>query len=204
MHSLPGPGRGRIALSPQFYKQSFQPRKWGVDMETFRKLSRVLYRIYVGIGIAAMGFIAISIIFTVIARYFFSLSWKQLDEFVTTLFAFTTFWGMGIAVLEEEHVVIDIVFRTLSPKAKRLMGIVNLMIALAVDATVCVYSFRYVRLVGDHLSPGMEIPMKFMYGIMPLCFILCGICIVLKMIRLMPGLPRKFNARPESGNESVR
>jgi len=157
----------------------------------------------VGIGIAAMGFIAVSVIFTVIARYFFSLSWKQLDELVTTLFAFTTFWGMGIAVLEEEHVVIDIVFRFLAPKAKQIMGIVNLLIALAVDVTVCVFSFRYVSLVGNHLSPGMEIPMKFMYGIMPVSFILCAVCIVLKMIRLMPGLPGKIKTQPDRGNESA-
>ena len=169
-------------------------------MDRINKLGKALYRMYVGIGIAAMGFIAVSVIFTVIARYFFSPSWKQLDELVTTLFAFTTFWGMGIAVLEEEHVVIDIVYRSLRPGAKRGMGFIHLVIALAVDVTVCVYSFKYVGLVGDHLSPGMEIPMKFMYGIMPVCFILCAICIVLKMIRLIPGgRPGLAGAQPQNG-----
>ena len=42
-----------------------------------------------------MALLAALVIFTVIARYCFSLSWKQLAEFNTTLFAFTTFWGMG-------------------------------------------------------------------------------------------------------------
>ena len=45
-----------------------------------------------------MALLAALVIFTVIARYCFSLSWKQLAEFNTTLFAFTTFWGMGCAV----------------------------------------------------------------------------------------------------------
>ena len=50
-----------------------------------------------------MALLAALVIFTVIARYCFSLSWKQLAEFNTTLFAFTTFWGMGINVIKDEH-----------------------------------------------------------------------------------------------------
>ena len=44
---------------------------------------------YFTIGVIAMALLAALVIFTVIARYFFSLSWKQLSEFNTTLFAFT-------------------------------------------------------------------------------------------------------------------
>ena len=57
-----------------------------------------------------MALLAALVIFTVIARYCFSLSWKQLAEFNTTLFAFTTFWGMGINVIKDEHVMIDILY----------------------------------------------------------------------------------------------
>ena len=49
----------------------------------------------------AVALLAVLVIFAVIARYFFSLSWKQLAEFNTTLFAFTTFWGMGINVIKD-------------------------------------------------------------------------------------------------------
>ena len=47
-----------------------------------------LERIYTGIGAAAMGLLAGLVIFTVIARYCFSLSWKSVSEFNVTLFAF--------------------------------------------------------------------------------------------------------------------
>ena len=50
-----------------------------------------------------MALLAALVIFTVIARYCFSLSWKQLAEFNTTLFAFTTFWGMGINVIRRRQ-----------------------------------------------------------------------------------------------------
>ena len=64
-----------------------------------------------------MALLAALVIFTVIARYCFSLSWKQLAEFNTTLFAFTTFWGMGINVIKDEHVMIDIIYDGVKPPA---------------------------------------------------------------------------------------
>lgn len=156
-------------------------------MKSMKTLGETLHKIYAGIGIAAMGVLALLVIFTVIARYFFSLSWKELEEFVTVLFAFTTFWGLGFAVLEDEHVVIDILFRLFKPRVKRAMGIFNLLVALAVDIIACVYSFIYIGKIGGHLSPGMMIPMKFIYGIMPVCFILCAVCIVIKIIMIAAG-----------------
>lgn len=72
-----------------------------------------------------MALLAALVIFTVIARYCFSLSWKQLAEFNTTLFAFTTFWGMGINVIKDEHVMIDIIYDGVKPARKRWLAIVT-------------------------------------------------------------------------------
>ena len=69
-----------------------------------------------------MALLAALVIFTVIARYCFSLSWKQLAEFNTTLFAFTTFWGMGINVIKDEHVMIDIIYDGVKPQLPHRAG----------------------------------------------------------------------------------
>ena len=104
-----------------------------------------------------MALLAALVIFTVIARYFFSLSWKELSEFNTTLFAFTTFWGMAI---------------------------INYLIVLAVVLVFTYQGFKYVGVAGKQISQGMEIPMMYMYGIMPVCGIICAICVVIKIITL--------------------
>ena len=69
-------------------------------IDGLKKAGKKLFDIYFGIGVAAMGLLAVLVVFAVIARYFFSLSWKQLAEFNVTLFAFTTFWGMGLNILK--------------------------------------------------------------------------------------------------------
>lgn len=117
-------------------------------------------------------------------RYCFSLSWKQLAEFNTTLFAFTTFWGMGINVIKDEHVMIDILYDGVKPARKRWLAIVNYLIVLAVVLVFTYQGFKYVGVAGKQISQGMEIPMMYMYGIMPVCGIICAICVVIKIITL--------------------
>lgn len=130
---------------------------------------------------AAMGLLAVLVIFSVIARYFFSLSWKELAEFNVTLFAFTTFWGMGINVLKGEHVIIDIVYDRIKPSVKRWLTVVNYLIMLVVDLVFTWQGIKYVGVAGKQISQGMEIPMKYMYGIMPLSGVICAVCIIIKI-----------------------
>lgn len=70
-------------------------RKGLITIEKLKKAGEKLFNLYFGIGVVAMGLLAVLVVFAVIARYFFSHSWKELAEFNTTLFAFTTFWGNG-------------------------------------------------------------------------------------------------------------
>ena len=154
-------------------------------MEKLKKAGQKLFDIYFGIGVAAMGLLAALVIFSVIARYFFSLSWKQLAEFNVTLFAFTTFWGMGVNVLKNEHVIIDIFYDSVKPSAKRWLSVANYVIVLIVDVIFTYQGVKYVGVAGKQISQGMEIPMKYMYGIMPVCGAICAVCIVLKIIEFI-------------------
>lgn len=132
-----------------------------------------------------MGLLAVLVIFSVIARYFFSLSWKQLSEFNVTLFAFTTFWGMGINVIKGEHVIIDIVYDRVPPAIKRWLSVVNYLIMLVVDLVFTWHGINYVGVAGKQISQGREIPMKYMYGIMPLSGAICAVCIIFKIIQFV-------------------
>ncbi len=132
-----------------------------------------------------MGLLAVLVIFSVIARYFFSLSWKELSEFNVTLFAFTTFWGMGINVLKNEHVIIDILYDRIPPAIKRWLSVLNYLIVLVVVLVFTYQGIQYVGVAGKQISQGMEIPMKYMYGIMPISGVICALCVVLKIIEFI-------------------
>ena len=153
-------------------------------IDTLKKVGKKLFDLYFLIGVIAMALLAVLVIFAVIARYFFALSWKELSEFNTTLFAFTTFWGMGINVIKDEHVMIDIFYDRVKPARKRWLAIVNYIIVLVVDLVFTWQGVKYVQVAGKQLSMGMEIPMSFMYGIMPVCGAICAVCILIKIAML--------------------
>ena len=148
-----------------------------------KKIGSVIEKIYFGIGAAAMGLLAVLVIFTVIMRYCFSLSWKSVSEFNVVLFAFTTFWGLGLNVLKNEHVSINILYDKFKPAVKRWISLFNYLVMLVVDFLFVRYSWQYTAKMGKQISQGMEIPMSFMYGIMPVCGVICAICIFIKLIQ---------------------
>ncbi len=151
-------------------------------MKSLKELGKKIFDIYISIGILAMGLLALLVGFTVVSRYCFSKSWKELSEFIVTLFAFTTFWGLGVNIIKHEHVMIDILFNALKPKVKRVFAIVDYVIILIIDLVFTYQGFLYAAKMGKQISLGMEIPMRYMYGIMPLGGCICAICVLIKII----------------------
>ena len=172
-----------------------------------KRFFRAAERLYFHIGVVAMGILAASVIFTVLMRYLFSLNWKELSEFNVTLFAFTTFWGMGINVLRNEHVVIDIFFSKFPPVLKRWMSAFNLLVVLSVDLLFTWFGWIYVQKAGMQISMGMEIPMRWMYGIMPVSGLLCAICVLIKLVQTLTAPAEAFlpcaceaDSKPKDGD----
>ena len=151
-------------------------------MNKLKKLGATAEKIYFGIGAAAMGLLAFLVIFTVIMRYCFSLSWKSVSEFNVLLFTFTTFWGLGLNVLKKEHVSINILYDKIKPSVKRWVSVFNYIVMLVVDVLFIKYGWAYTVKMGKQLSMGMEIPMKYMYGVMPVCGVICAVCIIIKLV----------------------
>ena len=150
-----------------------------------KKFGKILVSVYEGIGAAAMGLLAVLVIFTVIMRYCFSLNWKELSEFNVTLFAFTTFWALGLNVLRNEHVAITILYDAVPNMVRKIFSLVSCVVMFVVDWQFVQYGWQYTMKMGKQISQGMEIPMKYMYGIMPVCGAICLVCIVVKFIELL-------------------
>ena len=151
-------------------------------MNKLKKFGAMVEKIYMGVGAAAMGLLAFLVIFTVIMRYCFSLSWKSVSEFNVMLFTFTTFWAMGLNVLGGEHVSINLLYDKIKPSVKRWVSVLNYLVMFVVDVLFIKYGWAYTVKMGKQLSMGMEIPMKYMYGVMPVCGVICAVCIIIKLV----------------------
>ena len=170
-------------------------------MNNLKKLGAQLEKLYMGVGAVAMGLLAFLVIFTVIMRYCFSLSWKSVSEFNVMLFTFTTFWAMGLNVLKGEHVSINILYDKIKPSVKRWVSVFNYLVMLVVDILFIKYGWDYTVKMGKQLSMGMEIPMKYMYGVMPVCGVICAVCIIIKLIMAVKAPLSAFEPKDQPVSE---
>ena len=154
-----------------------------------KKIGSVIEKIYFGIGAAAMGLLAVLVIFTVIMRYCFSLSWKSVSEFNVVLFAFTTFWGLGLNVLKNEHVSINILYDKFKPAVKRWISLFNYLVMLVVDFLFVRYSWQYTAKMGKQMA---KVLIKDGDTV---CGVICILCILLKMFETARAPLSEFEAK---------
>ena len=166
-------------------------------MDGLKKAGWYLYKLYVGIGMLAIGIITVCVISSAIMRYFFNVSFIFLQEFVTAVFTFSTFWGIGIAVLENEHIVIDVVFQTFPKKVRHALTIINHFLMLAVNLLMVYLSIEWISKAGKTMSNGLRIQLKYLYVILPIGFAVASVCVVVKLILLITGQDEKVRFKPE-------
>lgn len=140
------------------------------------------YSLYCGFGAILIALIASIVIISVIARYCFGKSWQQLQEFCTVSFALSSFWGMGLCVLSNEHIIVDTLVIKFNKKVQRSFALLGLIVTFIVVAIFTYLSFEYVVTNGRQLSYGMRIPMYYLYGIMPITSALCLVCVVIRVV----------------------
>jgi TRAP-type C4-dicarboxylate transport system permease small subunit len=130
-----------------------------------------------------MGIVAACVIFAVIMRYFFNISYRQMEEFITTAFAFTTFWGIGICFIEKAHVAIDTLVIMFPPLVRNILLLLNYIIVLIVMSVMFYFGMQYAGRFGHQISFGMGVPMSWMYGIIPVGCFLGLICILFNLYK---------------------
>lgn len=164
-------------------------------MSSLQKTARTLYQAYVGVGIAAMAFVSVSVIITVIMRYFFNISFTFLEELITVVFAFSTFWGIGICALEDEHVIIDFFFVKLPEKVQRWVSVFNYAVVLVTMLVLQYFTINWIAVAGKTISNGLRIKYIYIYGVMPIGVAISSVCVLVKLICLITG--KKLNLKPK-------
>ena len=108
------------------------------------------------------------------------------------VFTFTTFWGIGICVLENEHVLIDFFFAKIPPHIQRWVNVVNYSIVLISLAILQYYAIGWIRVAGKTISNGMRIKYVYIYGIMPIGVGISLICVLIKIYSLIKNVDLEF------------
>lgn len=122
-------------------------------------------------------------IVSVFLRYFFGISYVWVEELTLFMFISTTFFGSVLAFKRREHLAIDILYRKFSAKVKRILNIIFDLLILYLYWQIITISMQWINRVGNVVTPGMRVSMKYIYIILPLSGVLMCLYLVVDIYR---------------------
>ncbi len=95
--------------------------------------------------------------------------------------------------MEDEHVAITAIYERFTPKLKVFATFFNFIVMIIVDLAMIKYGFNYMLKFGNQISMGMSIPMKYMYGIIPLGCSIALVTMVVKLVEYIISISKESN-----------
>lgn len=108
------------------------------------------------------------ICYQVILRYGFQSANIWAEEFARYAFIWVVMLGSANALRNVQHITIDFAVNALPAPIRRVVSAVNLVLILGFLAVLIEYGFGIAMRTGNQISPGLGLPMSFMYMSIPI------------------------------------
>jgi TRAP-type C4-dicarboxylate transport system permease small subunit len=119
------------------------------------------------------------VIIFVFLRYFFGVTFVWAEEMITMLFIATTYFGAVLGMKHKEHINIAFFYDMFPPSVQYYIEIVNHLVILVLQIAITGISIKWISKVGNVMTNGMRLPIKYFYYMMPLSAALIGgFCII--------------------------
>lgn len=133
------------------------------------------------------------VIVSVILRYFVSVTFVWAEEAITMLFVSTTFFAAAVVVQRNENISISVITDLLPAPVKKAIAMLELLVAAAVQVVVFLSSWSWIAQVGNALTPGLRIPIRIFYLMIPISSVL----IVVNLARKPAAIFRRSGKQPD-------
>ncbi len=98
------------------------------------------------------------IVTQVILRYCFNWSIGGANELATILFAYTSAFGVAVAIARREHMSISWFVMRLSPGPRKIIDGVGLFLLAALNVTIFCYSIKWIGTTGSGMISVLQVP----------------------------------------------
>lgn len=169
-------------------------------MNRFRKIYDALEDYLAG----TLLFTGLTLIFiNVVLRYFFGKPQSKLDEFSVYFIVWGTLAGIAVALRNNHHIKVDVLYNVLSLKAKRYVSIFANSLGLVF---ALFYTFYGFQLVTNYISSGQrstdsQFPLWIVNLIMPISGILFSARFVDKLYLIFKGGGREWLKTETEGGQ---
>jgi len=129
--------------------------------------------------------LAAAVILSVFLRYVLGITFVWAEEVITLLFIATTFFGAALATKENEHIGIHTLVDVFSKPVKKIVIIITLLISIAVVVILFLRSLDWIEKAGGLVTPGLRVPERFFYYMVPVSAVLMIFYFLRRICRLI-------------------
>ena len=155
------------------------------------RLAQHIDRVIVGILVALMAVMVITVSWQVATRYLLNNPSSYTQELATYLLIWISMLGSAYAVRLKAHLGVDVITRKLQGSAERAAHYFIYMMVIAFAVIVFLYGggrLVYITLALEQLSAALRVPIGYVYMIIPLSGALMVFYSIVAMLE-SPGEP---------------
>jgi TRAP-type C4-dicarboxylate transport system permease small subunit len=154
--------------------------------------------------IAAVSFAVVFALFIlgVFMRYVMGRPLSWIDEAVTILSVWSTFWTAAFVLRWPDHISFDIVYANINPVLKRLFLIVGLTGFIALMAAAMPGMVDYTLFLWRERTDSMQMRLDWVYSVFPAFFAIVLLRMAYSLWRLASGTWRSEVAAWDGATES--
>ncbi len=164
-------------------------------------LNKIVDRIE-NVLVVVLIFIATSVaIIQVVARYVFNNSLYWSEELILYSLISMSFLAASMGVRHSAHISVEAVYAFVGPRAARNLKYVAASLGVVFAGTLIYYGSRLYLNTSDmgQLSPAMQIPVAYIYLIIPIA----GVFMVIRYLSVFSNLARGIESSSSVANISV-
>lgn len=139
--------------------------------------------------VAAASIAAVFVLFVVGvgARYLFNSPIPWIDEVVTILSVWSTFWTAALVLKWREFIAFDVVFETAGPGGRRAMLVLGILLFVAIIGAALPGMVDYTLFLWRETTDTLRWRLDFVYAVFPAFFMVVAIRLLLALRRLTLG-----------------
>ena len=133
---------------------------------------KAIDKIFEVIGVLLMATICCTVFTGVFFRYVLNSPLGWIEEVARYALVWVTYIGAYLAMRRSRHLSIDIIHNRLSARGKKILSVVGLLVMLPFFIVLIFVGIRYGRSFIDQRTPYLELPLGYIYFILPVIGIL--------------------------------
>jgi TRAP-type C4-dicarboxylate transport system permease small subunit len=137
------------------------------------EVARWLRRRAENVTVALLSVMFASFILQIFFRYVLNnpIGWSE--EVIITMWLWTVLWGAAFILSEKEEIRFDIVYSTLSERARRVCTVITGVVLIFLYGVSLPASYAYVSFMKVERSAYLHVPINWMYSVYVIFAVAC-------------------------------